>query len=160
MGWCRYSHCNFCRAELRFLIVLSAGIASMVYGLYRFSRELILPVLAHSKADKDLVQIVAEHRFGLSQPEVNVVAIGGGTGLATLLRGLKRHDVSITAIVTVADDGGSTGKIRTAYDIPRQETSGTAWSRLPTTIARFATLPIPIFPGRIGGSMVTPVATC
>ncbi|HKG28501.1 MAG TPA: uridine diphosphate-N-acetylglucosamine-binding protein YvcK, partial [Thermomicrobiales bacterium] len=95
-----------------------AGIASMVYGLYRFSRELILPVLAHSKADKNLVQIVAEHRFGLSRPEVNVVAIGGGTGLATLLRGLKRHDVSITAIVTVADDGGSTGKIRSAYDIP------------------------------------------
>jgi len=109
---------QFLPRELRFLIVLGAGIVSMAYGLYRFSRELILPVLAHSKADKDLVQIVAEHRFGLSRPEVNVVAIGGGTGLATLLRGLKRHDVSITAIVTVADDGGSTGKIRTAYDIP------------------------------------------
>ena len=109
---------QFLPRELRFLIVLGVGIASMVYGLYRFSRELILPVLAHSKADKDLVQIVAEHRFGLSRPEINVVAIGGGTGLATLLRGLKRHDVSITAIVTVADDGGSTGKIRTAYDIP------------------------------------------
>src|SRR5918993_1445402 len=109
---------QFLPRELRFLIVLGAGIASMVYGLYRFSRELILPVLAHSKADKDLVQIVAEHRFGLSRPEVKVVAIGGGTGLATLLRGLKRHDVSITAIVTVADDGGSTGKIRSAYDIP------------------------------------------
>jgi uncharacterized cofD-like protein len=99
---------QFLPRELRFVIVFSVGIASMVYGLYRFSRELILPVLAHSKADKNLVQIVAEHRFGLSRPEVNVVAIGGGTGLATLLRGLKRHDVSITAIVTVADDGGST----------------------------------------------------
>jgi uncharacterized cofD-like protein len=109
---------QFLPRELRFLIVFSLGIAFMVYGFYRFSRELILPVLAHSKADKELVQIVAEHRFGLSRPEVNVVAIGGGTGLATLLRGLKRHDVSITAIVTVADDGGSTGKIRSAYDIP------------------------------------------
>ena len=109
---------QFLPRELRFLIVFSLGIAFMVYGFYRFSRELILPVLAHSKADKGLVQIVAEHRFGLSRPEVNVVAIGGGTGLATLLRGLKRHDVSITAIVTVADDGGSTGKIRSAYDIP------------------------------------------
>jgi len=109
---------QFLPRELRFLFVFCLGIAFMVYGFYRFSRELILPVLAHSKADKELVQIVAEHRFGLSRPEVNVVAIGGGTGLATLLRGLKRHDISITAIVTVADDGGSTGKIRTAYDIP------------------------------------------
>ena len=109
---------QFLPRELRFVVVFSLGIASMVYGFYRLSRELIMPVLAHSKADKELVQIVAEHRFGLSRPEVNVVAIGGGTGLATLLRGLKRHEVSITAIVTVADDGGSTGKIRTAYDIP------------------------------------------
>ena len=37
----------------------------------------------------------------------NVVAIGGGTGLSTLLRGLKKYNVDITAIVTVADDGGS-----------------------------------------------------
>ena len=109
---------QFLPREVRFFVVFSLGITSMVYGFYRFSRELILPVLAHSKADKELVQIVAEHRFGLSRPEVNVVAVGGGTGLATLLRGLKRHDVSITAIVTVADDGGSTGKIRSAYDIP------------------------------------------
>ena len=41
-----------------------------------------------------------------------VVAIGGGTGLSTLLRGLKSYDVDITAIVTVADDGGSSGKLR------------------------------------------------
>jgi uncharacterized cofD-like protein len=109
---------QFLPRELRFVLVFCTGVAFMVYGFYRFSRELILPVLAHSKADKQLVQIVAEHRFGQSRPDVNVVAIGGGTGLATLLRGLKRHDVSITAIVTVADDGGSTGKIRTAYDIP------------------------------------------
>ncbi|MBA3451120.1 MAG: YvcK family protein [Chloroflexia bacterium] len=109
---------QFLPRELRFVIVFSIGIAFMVYGFYRFSRGLILPVLAHSKADKQLVQIVAEHRFGRSHPEVNVVALGGGTGLATLLRGLKRHDASITAIVTVADDGGSTGKIRSAYDIP------------------------------------------
>ena len=109
---------QFLPRELRFVLVFCTGVAFMIYGFYRFSRELILPVLAHSKADKQLVQIVAEHRFGQSRPDVNVVAIGGGTGLATLLRGLKRHDVSITAIVTVADDGGSTGKIRTAYDIP------------------------------------------
>lgn len=41
-----------------------------------------------------------------------IVAIGGGTGLSTLLRGLKTYDVDITAIVTVSDDGGSSGKLR------------------------------------------------
>jgi uncharacterized cofD-like protein len=43
---------------------------------------------------------------------LHIVAIGGGTGLATMLRGLKEHTANITAIVTVADDGGSSGRIR------------------------------------------------
>jgi len=50
---------------------------------------------------------------------LNVVVIGGGTGQATILRGLKLiESISITAIVTVADDGGSTGRLRRAYHIP------------------------------------------
>lgn len=109
---------QFLPRELRFVVVFATGLAFMWYGFYRLSRGLIQPVLAHTKANKDLVEIVAEHRFGLSRPEVNVVAIGGGTGLSYLLRGLKQHEVALTAIVTVADDGGSTGKIRNAYDIP------------------------------------------
>jgi len=47
-----------------------------------------------------------------------IVIIGGGTGLSTLLRGLKKFPVDITAIVTVADDGGSSGRLRDDYDIP------------------------------------------
>lgn len=42
----------------------------------------------------------------------HIVAIGGGTGLSTLLRGLKAHTSAISAIVTVADDGGSSGRLR------------------------------------------------
>jgi uncharacterized cofD-like protein len=42
----------------------------------------------------------------------NIVAIGGGTGLSTLLSGLKRYSSNLTAIVTVADDGGSSGVLR------------------------------------------------
>ncbi len=41
-----------------------------------------------------------------------IVAIGGGTGLSTLLRGLKTHTTTLTAVVTVADDGGSSGRLR------------------------------------------------
>ena len=43
----------------------------------------------------------------------NVVVIGGGTGLSVMLRGMKQiENIDLTAIVTVADDGGSTGRIR------------------------------------------------
>ncbi|WP_374718256.1 uridine diphosphate-N-acetylglucosamine-binding protein YvcK [Neobacillus sp.] len=52
----------------------------------------------------------------LGQPRI--VVIGGGTGLPVLLRGLKQYPVDITAIVTVADDGGSSGKIREDLHIP------------------------------------------
>lgn len=47
-----------------------------------------------------------------------VVVIGGGTGLSTMLRGLKEKPIDITAIVTVADDGGSSGILRTEMDMP------------------------------------------
>ncbi|MFT4415283.1 gluconeogenesis factor YvcK family protein [Fredinandcohnia humi] len=51
-----------------------------------------------------------------NQPKI--VIIGGGTGLSVLLRGLKYQPVDITAIVTVADDGGSSGRLRDEMDIP------------------------------------------
>ena len=47
----------------------------------------------------------------------NVVVIGGGTGSFTLLTGLKKHDVSLTALVTMSDDGGSTGILRDEYGV-------------------------------------------
>lgn len=49
---------------------------------------------------------------------LRICLIGGGTGLSVLARGLKAYPVDITAIVTVADDGGSTGKIRNEMNIP------------------------------------------
>ena len=50
--------------------------------------------------------------------QLKVVLIGGGTGLSVLARGLREYPIDITAIVTVADDGGSTGKIRDEMSIP------------------------------------------
>ena len=43
---------------------------------------------------------------------LKIAALGGGSGLSTLLRGLKKYDVDITAVVNVADDGGSSGRLR------------------------------------------------
>lgn len=48
----------------------------------------------------------------------NIVVIGGGTGMPILLRGLKNLPIDLTALVTVADDGGSTGKLRSEMAIP------------------------------------------
>src|ERR1700692_1349204 len=53
---------------------------------------------------------------------LRIVAIGGGTGLSTLLHGLKRYahpqqHVEITAVVTVTDDGGSSGRLRREFDV-------------------------------------------
>ncbi len=54
----------------------------------------------------------AVEKKGSAEQAPKVVAIGGGTGLSTLLRGLKAFTPHITAIVTVADDGGSSGRLR------------------------------------------------
>ena len=54
----------------------------------------------------------------MKKKKTRIVVIGGGTGLSTVLRGLKQQPFDITAIVTVADDGGSSGRLRDDYDIP------------------------------------------
>ena len=48
----------------------------------------------------------------------NVVVLGGGTGQSVLLSGLKKFPVNITAVVSVADDGRNTGKLREQFNIP------------------------------------------
>jgi uncharacterized cofD-like protein len=59
--------------------------------------------------------LLAERR---ASPRVRIVGLGGGTGLSTLLRGLKAYPVDLTAIVTVSDDGGSSGRLRADLDMP------------------------------------------
>ncbi|AFY67255.1 gluconeogenesis factor YvcK family protein [Geitlerinema sp. PCC 7407] len=67
--------------------------------------EVLMP-----EGDEELVDVLLTHRRLNRGPKI--VAIGGGTGLSTLLRGLKEYSANITAIVTVADDGGSSGRLR------------------------------------------------
>ena len=53
-----------------------------------------------------------QHYNGNNRYTPSIVCIGGGTGLSTMLRGLKLYTAKITAIVTVADDGGGSGVLR------------------------------------------------
>ena len=72
--------------------------------------ESLTSVLDPEMVPGGLVDIVYQRRK-LTQGR-RIVVIGGGTGLSTMLRGLKRYSANITAIVTVADDGGSSGKLQ------------------------------------------------
>jgi uncharacterized cofD-like protein len=101
--------------ELRGLIAGALGVTLFVVGAYRLIRALVDPFDAWD-GDQPMVEVIYQKRFLARGPRI--VAIGGGTGLSTLLRGLKEHTSNLTAVVTVADDGGSSGVLRTQLGIP------------------------------------------
>jgi uncharacterized cofD-like protein len=67
------------------------------------------------EGNKELVDVLMAHRRLNRGPKM--VVVGGGTGLSSLLRGLKVYSANITAIVTVADDGGSSGRLRQEFGV-------------------------------------------
>ncbi len=86
----------------------AAGVIAVIFALIGLNRALLEPFV---QADPGtVVNTVYQYRRRERGPKV--VAIGGGHGLSVLLRGLKRHTANVTAIVTVADDGGSSGRLR------------------------------------------------
>ena len=89
-------------------IVMIAGIFLIFWGQSRTVGS-ITDVLGVDK-DKQLVDMLLDRRR--LNRGTKIVVVGGGTGLSTLLRGLKEYSSNITAIVTVADDGGSSGRLR------------------------------------------------
>jgi uncharacterized cofD-like protein len=106
---------QFLPYPLRGLIAGSVGLLLVGFGAYRTIHVLTDPLRA-SDPDQPLVELIYQKRFLARGPRI--VAIGGGTGLSTLLRGLKEHTSNLTAIVTVADDGGSSGVLRDELGIP------------------------------------------
>ena len=89
------------------------GVGLIGYALYKLTQSVLGPFLPGR--DRALSEIIYNYRFLQKGPRV--VALGGGTGLSTLLRGLKKYTGNLTAIVTVADDGGSSGRLRKEYRI-------------------------------------------
>ena len=77
-----------------------------LFGLYRS----VGPLILDSPAINSIANTIYTRRSLARGPRI--VAIGGGTGLSVLLRGLKEYTDNITAIVTVGDDGGSSGRLR------------------------------------------------
>ncbi len=109
---------QFIPHPFREITMMVGGTLFVGLGALQLGRSLLAPFLDQRPGDQGLAEIIHSHRFGPSEPELRVVAIGGGTGLSTLLRGLKTHNIDITAIVTVGDDGGSSGRLRTEFKMP------------------------------------------
>ncbi len=106
---------QFLPYPLRGLVVVTAGLGIIGIGAWRTIRALTSPFLP-SRGGGRLVELIY-HRKSLARGP-RVVVIGGGTGQSTILRGLKEHTSNLTAIVTVADDGGSSGVLREELGIP------------------------------------------
>lgn len=86
----------------------AVGLGVIALAIVKLSRNILAPY-------RKMVQgpvIDAVYRHSMSQRGIKVVAIGGGTGLPAVLKGMKSYTSNITAIVTVADDGGSSGRLR------------------------------------------------
>lgn len=86
--------------------LIGAGVVML--SLLYLNRALLEPFV---EPDPETV-VNALYRYRRRERGPKIVAIGGGHGLATLLRGLKQYTSNITAVVTVADDGGSSGRLR------------------------------------------------
>lgn len=103
---------QFMPAPLRAALLGAIGLVLLVWSLARLNGALLAPFI---RPGQNVVQAVSEHRRRGRGPRI--VAIGGGTGLSALLRGLKHYTSNITAVVTVADDGGSSGRLRATLGV-------------------------------------------
>lgn len=88
-------------------ILTVVGITLLVVGVWMWLRAVVR--IARGRNPKGFRDALAGRRL---RQGYKIVAIGGGTGLSTLLRGLKRRTSNLTAIVTVSDDGGSSGRLQ------------------------------------------------
>src|SRR5579864_6209362 len=96
----------FSPSNLAWIFVI-VGIALIFFGI----RQWLIAILRASTTGgkENIIDTLMDMRL---QQGYKVVAIGGGTGLSTLLRGLKRKTSNLTAVVTVSDDGGSSGRLQ------------------------------------------------
>jgi len=94
-------------------VLVAVGVGVAVAAIGRLNRSLLSNWLDRPQ---DAAQLL--HRRLTLARGPRIVAVGGGTGLSLLLRGLREHTSNLTAVVAVSDDGGSSGRLRTAFGMP------------------------------------------
>ena len=90
------------------------GVGLLLVSYLKLTQSVLGPFLP-GNSTSSIVEVI--HQFRLRGRGPRIVAIGGGTGLSSLLRGLKTYTSNLSVIVTVADDGGSSGRLRDEYRI-------------------------------------------
>lgn len=103
---------RFIDRPIRAMIFGLLGVCLVLFGVWGINRSLLAP---YTRSGKPVFDTLALHRKRERGP--HIVALGGGHGLSILLRGLKEFSYNITAVVNVADDGGSSGRIRESMGI-------------------------------------------
>src|ERR1700686_474057 len=96
---------NWARATIFGLL----GVGLLLFSYLKLTQSVLGPFLPGNSTSR-IVEIIQSYRVRGRSPRI--VAIGGGTGLSSLLRGLKTYTSNLSVIVTVADDGGSSGRLR------------------------------------------------
>ncbi len=88
-------------------VFLGLGFVLVALGIWRWLNSIVSAVRPYGT--ERMIDALLETRL---KRGYKIVTVGGGTGLATLLRGLKKHTANLSAVVTVSDDGGSSGRLQ------------------------------------------------
>lgn len=94
------------------IIAVSLGAFALIYAFFSANKRVMNLV---APDESSLIEALDRHH--MKGRGIKIAVIGGGTGLSNMLRGLKQYSSNITAIVTVADDGGSSGRLRQSMNI-------------------------------------------
>ncbi len=108
-----YITLQFLPYAVRGAILIGLAVLCVGFGVGKFTSGLVWAARSADRrngADEPLVDLLHRHRF--AGRGIRIVCIGGGTGLSVLLRGLKTYTENVSAVVSVADDGGSSGRLR------------------------------------------------
>ena len=115
-GWVGDLTLQFLPRLVRALLFALVGVGLIVLSFYKLGQSILGPFLpGRGSTERGLAEQLYKYRYLAKGPRL--VAIGGGTGLSALLRGVKKYTGNIVAIVTVADDGGSSGRLREEYRV-------------------------------------------
>jgi len=106
---------QFLPRAIRAALFAAVGLGLFALSFYKLGQSVLAPFLINAPGDATIVERLYSSRLQRKGPRL--VAIGGGTGMSAMLRGMKKYTNRISAIVTVADDGGSSGRLRTEYRV-------------------------------------------